>query len=332
MPKGTNQKLKLYHLSKIMHKKTDDQHGLTMLEIQKYLEEYGVTADRKSLYDDLESLKVLGYDIIGEKDGRQYHYRVGKKQFEIAELKLLVDAVQSSKFITEKKSRDLIKKITDLASDYEATELKRQVVVQGRVKTMNESIYYIVDDIHRAISSNRKIRFEYMRWNLEKKLEPRKDEPYEVSPWALTWVDENYYMIAYDSAECKIKHFRVDKMQKIEVTEKKREGKEFFKQFNIAAYARENFGMYGGQEVKVKLAFKNEFVGVIIDRFGKDIMIHPAKQEGWSETFVNVALSDQFLGWIFSLGTNVKILEPAEVVQRFKKELKAMQGMYASSK
>jgi predicted DNA-binding transcriptional regulator YafY len=243
-----------------------------------------------------------------------------------------VDAVQSSKFITEKKSRDLIKKITDLASDYEATELKRQVVVQGRVKTMNESIYYIVDDIHRAISSNRKIRFEYMRWNLEKKLEPRKDEPYEVSPWALTWVDENYYMIAYDSAECKIKHFRVDKMQKIEVTEKKREGKEFFKQFNIAAYARENFGMYGGQEVKVKLAFKNEFVGVIIDRFGKDIMIHPAKQEGWSETFVNIALSDQFLGWIFSLGTNVKIIEPAEVVQRFKKELKAMQGMYASSK
>ena len=148
MPKGTNQKLKLYYLSRIMTEKTDDEHALTMAEIKGYLEDYGVTADRKSLYDDLETLRVLGIDIIGEQSNRNYYYHVGKKQFEIAELKLLVDAIQSSKFITEKKSNELIKKLTGLASDYEASQLKRQVVVQGRIKTMNESIYYIVDDIH----------------------------------------------------------------------------------------------------------------------------------------------------------------------------------------
>ena len=324
MPKGTNQKLKLYYLGKIMKEKTDDQHGLTMPEIQKHLEEYEVTADRKSLYDDLETLKVLGYDIISGKTGKNYTYRVGKKKFEVAELKLLVDAVQSSKFITEKKSRDLIKKITDLASEYEAAQLKREVVVQGRIKTMNESIYYVVDDIHNAISSNRKVRFEYMRWNLQKKMEPRKDKPYVVSPWALTWDDENYYMIAYDSEEGKIKHYRVDKMRKITVLPEKREGKELFKEFNLAAYAKKSFGMFGGEETTVKLAFKDELVGVLIDRFGKDIPIHPAKREGWSVTHVTVALSDQFLGWIFSLGRNVKIEGPKEVVDKFQSELEAL--------
>jgi len=328
MPKGTNQKLKLYYLSRIMTELTDDEHVITMPEIQRELEGYGVTADRKSLYGDLEALRVLGIDVIGEKDGRSYVYHVGKKQFEIAELKLLVDAIQSSKFITEKKSNELIKKITGLASNYEASQLKRQVVVQGRIKTMNESIYYIVDDIHNAITNNKKIRFEYLRWNLDKKMERRKDTLYEVSPWALTWDDENYYLIGFDAEEDKIKHYRVDKMRSIELTDEKREGREHFKKFDMAAYARMNFGMFGGEEVRVKLQFENDMVGVLLDRFGKDISIHPAKQKGWSETSVDVALSDQFLGWIFSLGTRVKITGPAEVVERFVGEIRAMSKLY----
>ena len=329
MPKGTNQKLKLYYLSRIMTEKTDDEHHITMPEIQRALEGYGVTADRKSLYDDLEALRVLGIDVIGEKNGRSYSYHVGKKQFEIAELKLLVDAIQSSKFITEKKSNDLIKKLTSLASNYEASQLKRQVVVQGRIKTMNESIYYIVDDIHNAITNNKKIRFEYLRWNLDKKMERRKDKLYEVSPWALTWDDENYYLIGFDAEEDKIKHYRVDKMRDIELTDEKREGKEHFKQFDMAAYARMNFGMFGGEEVRVKLHFQNEMVGVLLDRFGKDISIYRTEKEGWSETYVDVALSDQFLGWIFSLGTKVKIVGPDDVVKRFKSELNAMKRLYS---
>ncbi len=321
MPKGTNQKFKLYYLAKIMTEKTDDEHMITMAEIKSALEEFGVTADRKSLYDDLEALRVLGIDVIGEKIGRQFYYHVSGKKFEIAELKLLVDAIQSSKFITEKKSNELIKKLTSMASDYEAAQLRRQVTVQGRVKTMNESIYYFVDDVHHAIAANRQISFEYMKWNIEKKMVPRRDGAYVVSPWALTWDNEKYYLIAYDDeTEC-IKHFRVDKIKSVRVLDKKRTGKAEFKAFNLAEYSKMNFGMFGGEPTKVKIAFSNDMVGVFIDRFGKDISINPAKTKGWSETIVNVAMSDQFLGWIFALGNRVKILGPNSVVDIYKKEL-----------
>lgn len=328
MPKGTNQKFKLYYLSRIMLEKTDDDHMIDMSEIKTALEAYGVTADRKSLYDDLEALRVLGVDVIGEKVGRNYYYHVGGKQFEIAELKLLVDAIQSSKFITEKKSKELIKKLTDMASHYEATQLKRQVVVQGRVKTMNESIYYFVDDVHRAIAENKKIRFEYMKWNEQKKMVRRKDGSYIVSPWALTWDDENYYLIAFDEEAGCIKHFRVDKLKSIEVLDELREGKEEFKAFNLAKYAKMSFGMFGGKSTKVKIAFDNEMAGVFIDRFGRDISIYPADKKGWSESTVEVAMSDQFLGWIFALGPKVKILSPEDVVDRYKKELNEMVKLY----
>ncbi|RKM59241.1 WYL domain-containing protein [Butyrivibrio sp. CB08] len=328
MPKGSNQKLKLYYVYKILHDKTDDNHSLTMPEIREYLEGYDITADRKSLYDDINALRDLGFDVIGEKDGRNFNYHMGSKELEIAELKLLVDAIQSSKFITEKKSSELIKKLTGFVSDYEASGLKRQVVVQGRIKTMNESIYYIVDEIHSAISNNQMIKFDYLTWNLKKEMVPRKDEKYEVSPWALSWDDENYYLIAYDDEAEKIKHYRVDKIRNVEILDKKRQGKEHFKNFDMAAYARMNFGMFGGKEVTVKLKFKNEIVGVLLDRFGKGISIRPSDEEGWSVANVDVALSEQFLGWIFSLGTNIKIIGPQEVVDRFTRDIKAIKGLY----
>ncbi len=321
MPKGTNQKFKLYYLSRIMLEKTDDDHMITMGQIIEELERYGVSADRKSIYDDLEALRVLGLEIIGEKVGRGYYYHVGGKEFEIAELKLLVDAIQSSKFITQKKSNELIKKLTGMASMYEASQLKRQVVVHDRVKTMNESIYYFVDDVHRAIADNRKISFEYMKWNLSKKMEPYRSEPYVVSPWALTWDDENYYLIAYDEDAGCIKHFRVDKLKDVQVLEERRAGKDQFEKFNLASYAKMSFGMFGGEKTKVRLAFKNELVGVFLDRFGTDIPINSGKDAGWSETNVDVAVSDQFFGWIFALGADVVILGPDEVAKRFREEL-----------
>ena len=329
MPKGTKQKLKLYYLAKIMVEKTDDEHKLTMPQILEKLEGYGVTADRKSIYDDLETLGVLGIEIIGEKCGKSYTYHVGQKEFDLAELKLLVDAIQSSKFITEKKSNDLIRKITGFASEYEASQLKRQVVVRGRVKTMNESIYYIVDDIHNAITHNRKIRFEYLKWNLQKEMEPRKETLYEISPWVLTWDDENYYLIGFDSHDGIVKHYRVDKIRNIELTDEMREGREHFEKFDMAAYSRMSFGMFGGREVKVRLEFENDMVGVILDRFGKDITIMPSENEtGWSVTSVDIAMSDQFLGWIFSLGTGVRIAGPKEVADEFAAKLKMIGGMY----
>ncbi len=327
MPKGAGQKLKLHYLSRIMLQETDDEHTITMPQIQMHLAAYGITADRKSLYDDLEALQVLGIEIIGEKKGRDYVYHVGKKDFEIAELKLLVDAIQSSKFITEKKSNELIKKLESYASRFEAGQLNRQVVVKGRIKTMNESIYYTVDDIHNAISYNKKIRFEYMHWTTSKKLEPKKDKIYEVSPWAFSWDDENYYLIAYDKEADMIKHYRVDKIRKVQLLDERREGKELFKDFDLAAYARMSFGMFSGERTRVKIEFAESLVGVMIDRFGKEIKIVPSKK-GWYLTDVEVALSDQFYGWIFSLGTDVKLKGPKAAVERYKEEVAAVMKAY----
>ena len=329
MPKGTNQKFKLYYLARIMTELTDDEHMLTMPQIRKELEAYNVTADRKSLYDDMEALRVLGIDVIGEKVGRNFYYHVGGKHFDIAELKLLVDAIQSSKFITEKKSNDLIKKLTGMASKYEAAQLKRQVVVSGRVKTMNESIYYHVDDVHRAIAENKQISFEYMKWNVDKTMEKRREEPYTVSPWALTWDDENYYLIAYDAEADTIKHFRVDKIKSVQVKDENRVGRDRFEEFDIARYTKMSFGMFAGEKTKVKLAFADDFAGVILDRFGKDITITKSDTPGWSETSVDVSLSDQFFGWIFALGTDVKIIGPKDVVKRFADEIEKLKKWYS---
>ena len=329
MPSGKNQKLKLCYLSRIMLSKTDDEHHLTMPEIQELLAEYDVTADRKALYKDMDALSTLGIDVIGQKTkGGGYDYYVGSKTFDVAELKLLVDSIQSSKFITEKKSKELIEKLGTLASEYEAEQLKRQVTVHGRVKNMNESIYYIVDEIHRAIADNKKITFEYMKWNINKKMEKRKEDLYEVSPWALSWDDENYYLIAFDEEAGKIKHYRVDKMKNITITDEKRVGRNDFREFNLAEYAKMSFGMYGGERTRVKLTFKEEMVGVLLDRFGTSIPIRANKNEGWFDTEVDVALSDQFLGWIFALGDGVRITGPKKVVTGMKDKLNDLGDIY----
>lgn len=327
MARGANQKLKLYYLNQIMTKKTDDEHRLTMPEILTLLEEHGITADRKSIYDDFEALRDLGVDIILDQEGRSYYYYMGARAFEMAELKLLVDAVQSSKFITAKKSDELIDKITGLVSEYQAKELRRQVEVHGRIKTMNESIYYIVDELHSAILANKKITFEYLTWNLKKEMVPRREGLYDESPWALTWDDENYYLIAYDTQEEKIKHFRVDKIRKLTITDKNREGRDVFEAIDMASYINMNFGMFGkAAGVPVNLRFKNDMVGIVIDRFGKDIPIKPSDEEGWSDTRVTVMISGQFFGWVFAMGGLVKIIGPSDVLEMFRKECRKQLG------
>ena len=211
--KGENQKLKMLYLVQLFSRETDDTHKLTMPEIIAKLAADGVNADRKTLYQDFEELRRFGFDIISEKDGRNYYYYLGSRDFELPELKLLVDSVQSAKFITDKKSDQLIKKLESLVSKYEGSQLHRQVIISGRVKTMNESIYYNVDKIHAAIGEDRQIRFKYFDWNLKKEMEPRYGGRwYQLSPWALMWDDEKYYLVAYDSKHETIIHYRVDKM------------------------------------------------------------------------------------------------------------------------
>lgn len=330
MAKSSNQKLKLIYLMKIMLERTDETHSITMSEIIDALAAYGVSAERKSIYSDIECLRVYGIDIIGEQEDRTYYYHVGNRQFELAELKLLVDSVQSAKFITAKKSNELIKKIEALASKYEATQLHRQVFVSDRVKTMNESIYYNVDRIHTAIGENSQITFQYFQWSVDKKMELRHGGAlYRVSPWALSWDDENYYLIAYDSAEGIIKHFRVDKMLHIKSNGEKREGKEVFHSFDMVAYTTKTFGMYGGKEERVRIECDNSLAGVMIDRFGKDVPII-CKDERHFEISVQVAVSSQFFAWIIGLGDGVKIVEPASVVAQMNQEIDRLIKQYRS--
>ena len=327
MPKGSNQKLKLYRLSRIMLEHTDEDHFITMAGIKEELARYDVTADRKSIYDDLSALEHLGLEVKGEPDGKGYHYHVVSKQFELAELKLLIDAIQSSKFITERKSHELIRKIEQFASRYEAQQLNRQVMVAGRVKTMNEKIYYNVDAIHAAINENRQISFEYMNWNMKKELVPRRDEPYITSPWALAWDDENYYLICYNAHHRMINHYRVDKMRRIRILDTKREGKAVFREFNPAKYAKSSFGMFGGEMTDVRLRCRNSMIGVILDRFGKEIMIRPDGKDHFI-TNVEVSVSDQFFGWVFALGGMVQILSPEEVTKKMKSTIRKVQAAH----
>mgnify|MGYP000608847321 FL=1 len=328
MAKLPNQKLKILYLMKVLLEKTDESHSITMPEIIAELEAYGITAERKSIYNDMECLRQYGLDIIGEQYDRTYYYRIGNRQFELAELKLLVDSVQSAKFLTAKKSNRLIKKIEGLASKYEASQLHRQVYVAERIKTMNESIYYNVDNIHNAIAKNSKITFQYFQWNVKKEMELRRNGAlYEVSPWALSWNDENYYLVAYDSVERMIKHFRVDKMLNITVTDVKREGKALFQTFDMAVYAKKMFGMFYAEEQTVKLECANSLAGVVIDRFGKDVMLIP-KDDSHFTVNVKVAVSLQFLAWIIGLGEDVKILEPKTVVDRINGEIDRLIRQY----
>ena len=319
MSRGTNQKFKFTYLMKIMLEKTDDEHSLTMPQIMEELEKYDVTAERKSIYADFQDMtEKFGVEIIKEQIGRETYYHVRGREFELAEVKLLIDAIQSSKFITQTKSRELITKIKSFVSEHQAKQLQRQVYINDRVKTMNESVYYNVDDIHTAINQNKKIRFKYYKWDINKKLVPRHNgDWFVVSPWALTWDDENYYMVAFDDLDSKIKHYRVDKMMHISVEEEKRSGKEVFQNFDMAKYSKATFGMYQGQKAKVKIQFANYMCGVFIDRFGKDISFRPIDDEH-SELHVDVNVSPQFFGWIFSLGKDVKVTGPSEVVEQMK--------------
>ena len=322
MPRGSNQKFKFTYLMKIMTEKTDDEHSLTMPQILEELEKYEVSAERKSIYEDFKDMSKLGIDVIKEQRGRETFYHIAGREFELAEVKLLIDAVQSAKFITQKKSKSLISKVKNFVSEHQAKQLQRQIVINDRVKTMNESVYYNVDDIHTAINQNRKIKFKYYKWDIDKKLVERHGGSYfVVSPWALLWDDENYYMIAFDDCDNKIKNYRVDKMMYIEVGNDERAGKEEFKNFDMAKYSKATFGMYHGEKTKVCIKFANHMCGVFIDRFGKDTLFRKI-DENHSELIVDINVSPQFFGWMFSLGNDVEIVSPIEVVNELREYTK----------
>ena len=329
--RGDHQKLKMLYLARIFSEETDDGHALTMSEIIEKLSAYGVNADRKTLYLDFDELRNFGMDIIAEQIGRSCYYHLGARDFELPELKLLVDSVQSAKFITDKKSGELIRKLEALVSRYEAKQLHRQVIISGRVKTMNESIYYNVDKIHDAINAGCQIRFKYFQWNVKKEMELRRNGAwYQISPWALMWDNEYYYLVAYDSQDSRIKHYRVDKMLRISVVDEKRRGEEIFRKLNIPSYSKSLFGMNSGEETNVTFEAANHMVGILIDRFGKDIFIIPTDEDHF-RTHVDVTVSRHFLGWIMSLGEDIRIVSPPGVVDMMAKEARRLAAQYPAA-
>lgn len=323
MPKSAGQKLKLLYIIRMLEEYSDEVHPLSTAQIIERLEAEGIHSERKSIYDDMEKLSEFGYDIIQVHSRQGGGYYLGSRDFELPELKLLVDAVQSSRFITTKKSRELIKKLEKLAGKHDAGKLQRQVYVAGRVKTENEGIYYSIDTIHNAIQENRKITFSYMDWNLKKELVVREHGDKKVSPWALIWRDENYYLAAFDGTDSIMKHYRVDKMGSVKVSEEKREGLDTFEKLDLAAYTNRTFGMYGGDEEMITLRFSNKLIGVVMDRFGKEADIRPDGEDAFLVR-AKVAVSGQFFGWLTGIGKEAKLIKPERVKEEYRSWLQGI--------
>ena len=309
--KRSNQKLKLMYLAKILLEKTDEEHTITVPEMIAELEKLGVSAERKSIYNDLEYLEMFGLDICSRKS-RTTDYFIASRDFELPELKLLVDSVQSSKFITRKKSMELISKIEKLTSRDNAKKLHRQVFVTNRVKTLNEHIYYNVDKIHDAIAMNKQVTFRYFDLDLDKNRIYRKNgEKYIESPVSLTWDDENYYLITYKKKYDRYTHYRVDKMEAVEITDENRVLSSA--PFDISEYVKTMFRMYSGDETNVSIRFDNDLVGVVYDRFGIDVPVMKDDEDHFI-CRAKVAVSPHFLSWIISFGDKAKIISPQSVI------------------
>lgn len=312
MASSSNQKLKLLYLMKILLERTDVQAPMTIAEIVEALAGYDIKAERKSLYSDMELLRQFGVEIEMQR-GKTVGYYIAERQFELPELKLLVDAVQSCRFITKKKSEELIKKLSSLTSSQQAKQLRRQVFVADRAKTINETVYYSIDQIHHAIGEGKKIAFQYFDYDVKKKrVFRRQGELYLTTPVSLCWNNDNYYLIAYSTKYDDFTHYRVDRMSGVEVLDE--DGDTFDKdKFNIAEHAKRAFGMYDGELVRTRLAFDKSLVNVVLDHFGKDVLMLPST-DGWFEISVHVSISPVFLAWVFQFGDSAEIKEPDSLI------------------
>lgn len=318
MAKSLNQKLKLLYLVDILERKTDEKHPMTAAQLIDELARVEVSAERKSIYDDIEQLIQFGYDIVHNKSRVNGGYYMASRRFELAELKVLVDSVQASRFLSVKKTRELIDKLEQLCSVYEEKQLKRQVYVLNRIKTDNENIFYNVDYIHDAVHNNKQISFQYYEWSTDKEMKLKRDGArYFVSPLGLTWDDKNYYLVAYEEEKRGIRHYRVDKIKSIEVLGTERTEESGYRDFDMAAYSNKVFGMYGGNLTNVTLSFPEQLIGVMLDRFGRDVSLKKEKDDRYSIR-ADVVISDQFFGWLTGLGRQAQIVSPKSIKQQYK--------------
>ena len=329
MAGSENQKFKLLYLYQILMDETDEDHALTTPQLIEKLAAKGIKAERKSIYADLTALKEeFGVDIIDV--GRGGHY-IGSRTFEFPEVKLLADSVLSSRFITERKTVELVEKLKTLASSHQAKQLTGRMFVADRVKSMNSSVYYSVDTIASAIDAGCKVSFKYFGYDAKKEKQYHHDgQAVTVSPYDLVWDNEYYYLVAYDGADQKIKHYRIDRMERIKVLEKeKRDGAKEYQAADVRSYSKRMFSMFSGKEQQVTLRFADKLANVVIDRFGKDVILAP-DGEGFFRVSVTVFCSPQFFAWLFGLGSGVQILAPETVKKDYVQTLRDVLGQYAA--
>jgi len=307
-------KSRILYVLKLLYAKTDEQNLLSTVEIIDYLASLGMSAHRRTIAADMELLEEFGIDVITIKS-TQNKYFIGSREFELPEIKLLVDAVESSKFITPKKSEELVKKLSRLVSQNQATELNRQIFIDKRVKPENEEIYYIVDAIHNAIAQKKQLEFKYYEYTQEKeKVYKNNGYIYKLSPYALSWSEDHYYVIGYCKKHGKISKFRVDRMAKTNVIDG--EATPMPENFNGADYAKETFSMYDGETKTVELKCTNELMKVIIDRFGEDVNTTSLGSNCF-KAIVDVSVSPTFYGWVFQFSGKMSIIDPCDVRNQY---------------
>ena len=317
--KQYQEKARLLVLLKMFYELTDEEHTLTNTEILEYLKNNNVSANMRTIRDDILLLNSFGFDIETIKS-RPNRYYWGERTFELPELKLLVDAVSSSRFITEKKSKELAKKLYNFTSKHQRRGIKRNITVTKRVKTDNESIYYIIDTVNEAINKKRKIAFKYTEYSVSGEKVFRNDgEVYELSPYTLFWNDDYYYVIGWSDKHDNISVFRADRLCNTEILKEK--AKKQPKDFNLEDYSKRIFEMYDGESVEVRLECKDELAKYIVDRFG-DKLHTKSDGNGFFEVTVGVSLSPNFYAWVFRFGGDIRILAPKEAVGEYSSMLK----------
>lgn len=321
--RSQNQRLKLFYLLDYLLENTDETHTVKVQEIIEHFENYyKIPVEQKTVCSDLHLLDEYGYET--QYDGRTRGWRIVGREFETQELQLLIDSVQASRFITQKKAKELTDKLKAKASRFDRVLLERRCYVPNRVRSMNDKIFYSLDDLHIAIANDCQITFRYFYFTPKKERAYYK-KTYSASPYALLWSDNNYYLLAYESG--KMKHFRVDKMDGIDIVHTKREGKEVFKDMKLNERSLRVFSMFSGKVQKVKIRFSNHLANVVIDRFGRDVVMVPDDEKHFT-IHTDIEVSPQFFGWLCGLGRGARILAPAEVVEEIGNYVKGIAEMY----
>lgn len=321
------QKLKLMHLADILERETDDAHGLTGPQLIERLAERGVEVERKTLYRDLDCLREFGYDVR-KYSRRPIEYGLATRTFEEGELMLMADAVQSSKFLTERKAASLVKAISELGSKHAAAGLKRRVHVEGRIRSQNESVYYNIDAIQRAMDAHRKVEFSYYKLDGAKRpVAQKQGQRYVETPVQLVYMDDSYYLIVWNDAHGDFANYRVDRMRSIEVSSEEAVRNERIAAFDVAKYQQRVFGMFNGDPVSVALLVRESAMSAVIDRLGRDVACTPAG-EGLSRICTTVIEAPTFYGWLAQFGTSVVIESPRSLREAYTDFLKGIVASY----